>query len=139
MVPAPTMTCGLLRARSEMASIAPNTVMVISTIGIPPSVTASAAKRASSPENRRRAGMMPISSMRVRTFCFSIRSNSACEANRVLKNILYARSGGAIGSSQGIHISAIGETNIRGGAIRCPLAQSSGRWLASSSQRPNVN
>ncbi len=42
-------------------------VMVISTMGMPPLHTASAAKCASSPEAVRMPGMMPISWMRVST------------------------------------------------------------------------
>src|ERR1035438_6489898 len=57
-----------------MTSTAPATVMVTSTMGMPPSPTASAANRASSAEYRRTAGMMPISSIRARTSSLVIRS-----------------------------------------------------------------
>lgn len=45
---------------------------MISTIGIPPRVTASAAKCASAPEDTLMAGMMPISLMRLQTSFFVI-------------------------------------------------------------------
>ena len=54
-----------------MTSLARGTVMVISTIGIPPVSKAFDANSASSAEGRRTAGMMPISSMRVNISCLS--------------------------------------------------------------------
>src|ERR1700730_5607057 len=60
--------------------MAPGTVMLISTIGIPARETASAANRASSAVDTRTAGMMPISSMRARTSSFFIVWNSLVNA-----------------------------------------------------------
>src|SRR5437016_955099 len=59
-VPAPTRTsAGLLLASSRITSTAPGTVMVISTIGIPPSQTASDAMRASHADDARTTGTTP--------------------------------------------------------------------------------
>src|SRR5579863_2332007 len=66
-VPAPTSILGWYRTRWEITSMAPGTVMVISTMGIPPRATASAAKCASSAADVRMAGMMPVFSMRAHT------------------------------------------------------------------------
>src|SRR6266571_3714908 len=57
---------------SRITSRAPGTVMVISTIVMPPSQTASAAIRASRGEDARTTGTMPISIIQSRTFCLSI-------------------------------------------------------------------
>ena len=58
--------------RWAINSTAPGTVIVISTIGIPPRVTASAAKCASSPDETLMAGMMAISRIREQTSSFVI-------------------------------------------------------------------
>src|SRR5437762_1040231 len=55
-----------------MTSRAPGTVMVISTMGMPPWQTAAAAIRASPGDDARTAGTIPISMIRSRTFCLSI-------------------------------------------------------------------
>ncbi len=52
--------------------MAPGTVMVTSTMGMPLLETASAANRASAVEDKRIAGMIPISSMMLRTFSLFI-------------------------------------------------------------------
>src|ERR1035441_6113833 len=72
-----------------MTSTAPGTVMVTSTMGMPPSQTASAANRASSAEYRRTAGIMPISSIRARTSSLVIGSLGYNE-----------RASGSLGSQQ---------------------------------------
>src|ERR1035438_8645744 len=77
-VPAPTMSFGSERIRWAINSTAPGTVMVISTIGMPPSVTASAAKCASSPEETRIAGMMAISRILEQTSFFVIGQHPSC-------------------------------------------------------------
>src|SRR3984893_2667863 len=59
-VPAPTIIFSRSRTRWEINSTASCTVMVISTIGMPPWATASAAKCASSADETRIAGMIPI-------------------------------------------------------------------------------
>src|SRR5580698_2929188 len=69
-VPAPTIILGWIRTRWEIKSMAPATVMVISTIGTPPRETASAAKCASSADETRIAGTMPISLIRAQTSVF---------------------------------------------------------------------
>ena len=56
--------------------------MVISTIGIPPWEIASVANRASSAEDKRMAGTMPISSMRARTSSFFIETESFRQSAR---------------------------------------------------------
>ncbi|MGA8617776.1 MAG: hypothetical protein WB660_04565 [Candidatus Sulfotelmatobacter sp.] len=56
-------TSSMVLASSEITSSAPGTVMVISTIGIPPWQTASAAKRASWEEEARITGTIPIPSI----------------------------------------------------------------------------
>src|SRR5580658_4317996 len=70
IVPAPTIILGWKRTRWEIKSIAPATVMVISTIGTPPRETASAAKCASSADDTLIAGTMPISLIRAQTSVF---------------------------------------------------------------------
>src|SRR6266403_5840030 len=72
-VPAPMRTPeALFFASSRMTSTAPGTVIVISTMGIPPSQTASAAMRASLGDAARTTGTIPISMIRSRTCCLSI-------------------------------------------------------------------
>ncbi len=66
-VPAPTIMSGTLVTMSWINSHASGTVMVISTMGIPPAETAAAANLASSVEDTRIAGTMPISSILSRT------------------------------------------------------------------------
>src|ERR1700730_575317 len=78
--PAPTITSGAFRTRWEITLCASGTVKVTSTIGIPPRDTASAAKRASSVEDTRTAGMIPTSSIRSRTSCLF--TDAAPSANR---------------------------------------------------------
>src|SRR5713101_2144932 len=63
-----------------MTSRAPGTVMVISTMGIPPCQTASAANLASCGEAARTTGTIPISSMRARTSCFLIKRRATFSA-----------------------------------------------------------
>src|SRR5436309_508007 len=58
-----------------MTSRAPGTVMVISTMGMPPLEMASAAIRASPGDDARTTGTIPISMIRSRTFCLSIGSH----------------------------------------------------------------
>ncbi len=61
-VPAPISTCEeLLRDSCAITSIAPGTVIVISTMGIPPAQTPSTARRASRAEDARTTGTTPIS------------------------------------------------------------------------------
>src|SRR5271165_515082 len=55
-----------------MTSMAPGTVIVTSTMGMPLLETASAAKRASSVEDKRIAGMIPMSSMILQTCSLSM-------------------------------------------------------------------
>src|SRR5712691_869985 len=59
-----------------MTSRAPGTVMVISTMGIPPCQTASAANLASCGEAARTTGTIPISSIRARTSYFFIKGDA---------------------------------------------------------------
>src|SRR5215475_12641186 len=63
-VPAPTITFGSDFTRWTINSTAPGIVIVISTIGMPLRVTASAAKCASGPEVARIAGIIAISLIR---------------------------------------------------------------------------
>src|SRR5450631_2777144 len=67
--PAPTITSGAFCTRWEITLCASGTVNVTSTMGIPPLDTASAANSASSVEDARTAGIIPTSSIRLRTSC----------------------------------------------------------------------
>src|SRR5580658_4456702 len=72
-VPAPIRTSEpQFFTSSRITSSAPGTVIVLSTIGLPPSQTASSARHASRAEPARTTGTIPISRMRSRTFCLSI-------------------------------------------------------------------
>src|SRR5260370_34241518 len=89
---------------SEMTSRAQGRVMVISTIGIPPCQTASAANLASCGEAARTTGTIPISSIRARTSCFFIKIVAAFSINSAddsrsctlhhVKNFVERRHGG---------------------------------------------
>src|SRR5262249_33977084 len=71
-VPAPANRSPRCLIRERITSTAPGTVMVISTIGIPPRAIASAARRASSPEAERITGTIPTSTIRWKTSALSI-------------------------------------------------------------------
>src|SRR6202166_4638056 len=96
---------------SEMTSSACGIVMVISTMGIPPCHTASAANLASSGEAVRMTGTIPIFSMRARTSCFFIKrhatfslgsaDDSGSCAFHYMKNFVKRRHGGIARCSHG--------------------------------------
>jgi hypothetical protein len=78
--------------------MAPGQVMVISTMGMPPLQTASAAMWASRSEDARITGTIPICSMRLRTCCLFNRDSS----------LVFAKAGaGKIQKPQGSEDSAL--------------------------------
>src|ERR1039457_2649182 len=79
--PAPTIISCARCTTCEITLVASGTVKVISTIGMPPRETASAANSASSVEDTRMDGMIPTSSIRRRTSClFTDRAPSAIDS-----------------------------------------------------------
>src|SRR2546422_4520704 len=122
-VPAPMSTSeALLLLSSRITSTAPGTVIVISTIGIPPWQTASDAINASREDDARTTGTTPISAIRSRTFCLFI-SPAVCswstrdarpDAFHYLDDFL---KGGHIGISRRSH----GECAVGGAAFDSPL------------------
>ena len=77
-VPAPiTTSAPKLLTRSLMTSIAPGTVIVTSTIGMPPAQTASAACLAWVAEEARTIGTIPMSRIRLRISSCVIRSKAS--------------------------------------------------------------
>src|SRR5215469_7703950 len=71
-----------------MSSTAPGTVVVISTTGIPPCITASAAKCASSPDETLTAGTMAISRIRAQTSSFFMCQNPFVMHKRLLYGVI---------------------------------------------------
>src|SRR5437667_4054599 len=122
-VPAPMSTSeALLLLSSRITSTAPGTVIVISTIGIPPWQTASDAINASREDDARTTGTTPISAIRSRTFCLFI-SPAVCswstrdarpDAFHYLDDFL---KGGHTGISRRSH----GEWAVGGAAFDSPL------------------
>src|SRR5579859_872175 len=98
-----------------MTSMAPGTVMVISTMGMPPLLTASAARQASRGDEARTTGMMPIFSICVRICClFNLSSTGYAGSNpfHYLQNFLERDHGGVAGRGHGQ--GAVGGTALDG-------------------------
>src|SRR5262249_9085572 len=110
----------ILRASSAMSSIAPGTVMVISTMGMPPAQTASLACMASADDEARTTGTIPISRMRLRTcsLVLIIRWRSSCDARphaaHILQDLFQRDHGGVAGRGHG-------KSAVCRSALHCPL------------------
>src|SRR5580704_8596375 len=125
-VPAPTsISEAAAFASSRITSTAPGTVIVISTMGMPPRQTASAAIRASLGDDARMTGTIPISMIRSRTLCLSIGdhlSSGACSSARDartdslhhLQDVLHRR-------HRRVSRRSHGECAVRGAAVHRPL------------------
>src|SRR5712691_5202338 len=109
-----------------MTSMAPGTVIVISTMGMPPSQTASAAMRASRGDDARTTGTIPISVIRSRTSCLSIlritllpaNSSSPCDA---CSNAFHHLHHFLEGHHGRVSRRGHGERSVRGPAFHGPL------------------
>src|ERR1700674_3258576 len=125
-VPAPTRTSeALFFASSRMTSRAPGTVMVISTMGMPPRRTASAAIRASPGDDARTTGTIPISMIRSRTFCLSIgghlSSGTSSSARDARSDSFHHLQDFLQGCHRGVSRRGHGERTVRGATFHRPL------------------
>src|ERR1700676_958519 len=136
-VPAPTRTSGVVLTSSEITCSAPGTVIVISTIGIPPRHTASAANRASWGEEARITRTIPIRSICARTSCFSMEAvlssagNSCSRPLHHLKHFLERGHGCVAGSGHG-------QGAMSGSALDCPLWVLSGQKAVNQTRSEGV-
>src|SRR6266851_875406 len=125
-VPAPMRTSDAqFFTSSRMTSTAPGTVMVISTIGMPPWQTASAATHASPGDDARTTGTIPISMIRSRTFCLSIGvhlfSGTSASARNARSDSLHHLHDFLEGCHGSISRRGHGERPVRGATFHRPL------------------
>src|SRR6266851_6827993 len=125
-VPAPMRTSDAqFFTSSRMTSTAPGTVMVISTIGMPPWQTASAATHASPGDDARTTGTIPISMIRSRTFCLSIGvhlvSGTSSSARDACSNTLHHLHDFLQGCHRSVTRRGHGERTVRRATFHRPL------------------
>src|SRR5258708_31102514 len=131
---------------------APGTVMVISTMGMPPWHTASAAIRASSGEDARTTGTIPISMIRSRTFCLSIGvhlvSGTSSSARDACSNTLHHLHDFLQGCHRSVPRRGHGERTLRRATSHRPLRilsceesvnQAGSKGITSSDTVENLN
>src|SRR5258708_6247097 len=113
-------------ANPEITCSAPGTVMVISTIGIPPLRTASAAKRASSEEEARMTGMTPkLAICSLTDFFFMYASASRSADNSRSRSFHYLQDF-VQGSHGSVSRRGHGQGAVGGAALDGPLRTFSG-------------
>src|ERR1700678_2762935 len=137
-VPAPISTSEpMLLARWEITSTAPGTVMVISTIGIPPARTASAASIACFADDARTTGTMPISVIRSLTSCFFITfrlltRDSRTRSTHHLQNFRKGRHGSVTRCCHS-------QSAMRGSAFHCPPRPLAGKKTVDPSRGKRIS